>query len=98
MGGGNSDVPLSISPICPLAPPSFQSSKDSLALGDPGETEWDPMVLDPDPQVLCLPFSVQRIIREMRNAETKEDSQRRPNNNTVVIKQSQGPLVPSQGP
>ena len=33
----------------------------------------------------------------MRNAETKENSQRRPNNNNVVIKQSQGPLAPSQG-
>ena len=37
--------------------------------------------------VLSLPF-----------AKTKENSQRRPNNNKVVIKYSQGPLVPSQGP
>ena len=37
------------------------------------------------------------IIRKWENAETKENSQRRPNNNNVVIKQSQGPLVPSQG-
>ena len=28
----------------------------------------------------------------MKNAETKENSQRRPNNNNVVIKHSQGPL------
>ena len=33
----------------------------------------------------------------MRNAETKENSQKRLNNNTVVIKHSQGPLFPSQG-
>ena len=36
------------------------------------------------------------LIREVRNAETKENSQRRLNNN-VVIKHSQGPLVLSQG-
>ena len=33
----------------------------------------------------------------MRNVETKENSQRRLMNNNVVIKHSQGPLVPSQG-
>ena len=35
----------------------------------------------------------------MRNAETKENSQRRlnNNNNNVVIKHGQGPLVLSQG-
>ena len=32
------------------------------------------------------------LIREMRHAETKENSQRRPNNNNVVIKHSQGPF------
>ena len=43
------------------------------------------------------------LIREMRNAETKENSQRRlnnnnnNNNNNVVIKHGQGPLVLSQG-
>ena len=37
------------------------------------------------------------LIKEMRKAETKENSQRRSNNNHVVIKHSQGPLVPSQG-
>ena len=36
----------------------------------------------------------QRIIREVRNAET--ESQRRPNNKDVVIEHSQGPVVPSQ--
>ena len=36
------------------------------------------------------------LIREVRNAEAKEKSQRRPNNNNV-IKHSQGPLVLSQG-
>ena len=55
------------------------------------------------PHVLCLPLSVENfsqrisLIREMKNTETKENSQRRPNNNNVVIKHSQGPLVPSQG-
>ena len=37
------------------------------------------------------------LIREVRNAETKENSQRRLNNNDVVTKHSQGPLVLSQG-
>ena len=38
------------------------------------------------------------LIREMRNAEIKENSQRRlNNNNNVVIKHGQGPLVLSQG-
>ena len=37
------------------------------------------------------------LIREVRNAETKENSQRRLNNNNVVIKHSQGHLVFSQG-
>ena len=36
------------------------------------------------------------LIREVRNAETKENSLRRLNNN-AVIKQSQGSLVLSQG-
>ena len=36
------------------------------------------------------------VIREVRNAETKEDSQRRPNNNNVVTRHSQGLVVPSQ--
>ena len=35
------------------------------------------------------------LIGEMRNAETKENSQRRSNN--IVIKLSQGPSVLSQG-
>jgi len=33
------------------------------------------------------------LIKEVWNAETKEDSQRRLNNNNVVIKHSQGPFV-----
>ena len=37
------------------------------------------------------------LIRELRNAETKENSQRKPNTNNVVIKHRQGDLVPSQG-
>ena len=37
------------------------------------------------------------LIRELRNAETEENSLRRLNNNNVVIKHDQGPLVLSQG-
>ena len=35
------------------------------------------------------------LIREVRNAEIKENSHRRLNNSNVVVKHSQGPLVPS---
>ena len=38
------------------------------------------------------------LIREMRNAETKENSLRRLSNNNVVIKHRQGPLALSQVP
>ena len=62
------------------------------------------MVLAPPPTSFSashLPLEnlSQRIslIREVRNAETKENSQRGPNNNNVVIRHSQGPLVLSQG-
>ena len=65
------------------------------------ETEQDYMVLGPPPPSPVLAFfSVENfsqrisLIREERNAETK---QRRLNNNNVVIKHSQGLLVPSQG-
>ena len=37
------------------------------------------------------------LIRELKNAETEENSLRRLNNNNVVIKHDQGPLVLSQG-
>ena len=49
------------------------------------------------PPFACGNFS-QRInlIREVRNAEAKENSLRRLNNNNVVIKHSQGHLVVSQ--
>ena len=66
------------------------------------ETEQDPIVLAPTVSSACLlsmeSFS-QRIslIREVRNADTKENSQRTLNNSDVVIKHSQGHLVPSQG-
>ena len=65
------------------------------------ETEQDPIVLAPTVSSACLlsmeSFS-QRIslIREVRNVEAKENSQRRLNDN-VVTKHSQGHLVPSQG-
>ena len=36
------------------------------------------------------------LIREVRNAETEENSQRRLNHNNVVIEHSRGPLVLSQ--
>ena len=67
------------------------------------ETKQDRMVLAPTTMfsACLLPaenFS-QRVslIREMRNAETKESSQRRPDDNNVLIKCSQEPLVPPQG-
>lgn len=37
------------------------------------------------------------LIREVRSAETKENSQERLNNNNAVIKNRQGPLVLSLG-
>ena len=76
-------------------------------MGIKSEMKQDPVVLAPC-HILCLPLSIKKkkqncrqrvgLIREMGNAETKENSQRRPNNNDVVIKHSQGPLVLSQGP
>ena len=58
----------------------------------------------PPHHILYLPFICGKlqskkinVIREVRNAETKENSQRRQNNNDVVMKHSQGPLVLSQG-
>ena len=37
------------------------------------------------------------LIREVRNAEIKENNQRNLNINNVVLKHSQGPLVLSEG-
>ena len=62
------------------------------------------MVLAPPPTTssACL-LSMENFsprisfIKEVRNAETEENSQRRPNYNNVVIKLSQGSLVISQG-
>ena len=54
----------------------------------------------PPPCLLPLENLSQRtsLIRDMRNAETKENNQRRlKNNNNVVIKPSSGSLVLSQG-
>ena len=67
------------------------------------ETEQDHMILAPHTMssACLLPaenFSQKiSLIREVRNAETKENSQRRLNNNNAVIKHGQGPLVLSQG-
>ena len=67
------------------------------------ETKQDRMVLAPTTMfsACLLPvgnFSQRMsLIREVRNAETKENSLRRLNNNNVVIKHSQGPLVFPQG-
>jgi len=67
------------------------------------ETEQDSMILHhplmPSACLLPVENSSQRtsLIREIRNAETKENSLRRLNNSNVVIKHSQGPLVLSQG-
>ena len=58
----------------------------------------------PLPNVLCLPFVCGRVLtkeyfisEKWENTKTKENSQRRPNSNSLVMKQSQGSLVPSQG-
>ena len=67
------------------------------------ETEQDPVVLPAPHHVLRLPFvcgsfsQKVSLIRKVRNAETKENSQRRLNTNNAVIKHGQGPLVLSQG-
>ena len=64
----------------------------------------------PPPHVLCLPsvcrntlaswafpeFQRVNLIREMRKCR-KENTQTRQNNNSLAIKQSQGPLAASQG-
>ena len=48
------------------------------------------MVLGPRPCVLTVPLvcgkliSKSKFIREVRNAETKENSQRRTNNNAII--------------
>ena len=59
----------------------------------------------PPHHILYLPFICGKlqskkinVIREVRNAETKENSQRTPNNNNILIEHSQGPLFPSLGP
>ena len=68
------------------------------------EMEQDPCDLSPCPTMssaclLSMENFMQRIslIREVRNTEAKENSQRRLNNNNVVIKHSPGPLAHSQG-
>ena len=61
------------------------------------------MVLAPYPGTSACPLSVENFsqiisfIREVRKAESKGNCQRRLNNNNVVIKHSQGPLILSQG-
>ena len=60
------------------------------------------MVLDPKISACLLsaeklqPKNKFNQISEKKNAETKENSQMRPNINSLVIKQSQGLLVPLQ--
>ena len=54
----------------------------------------------PCPLMMSSSFLLPKIvslIREVRNAETKENSLRRLNNNNRIIKHSKGPLVLSQG-
>ena len=66
------------------------------------EPEQEPMVLAPPTTSSACLLSVdnfsQRIslIREVRNVETKENSQKRLNSKNVVTKHGQGPLVLSQ--
>ena len=84
----------------PLLAPAPSKSEGALGLWLKQRSLYDPCPLTVSSACL-LPvenFS-QRIclIGEARNVETKENSQRRLNNNNVVIKHSQGPLVLSQG-
>jgi len=53
----------------------------------------------------CLPFVCGKLQSKDKCIQRNENMQKqrktapsRPNNNNVVIKYSQGPLVPSQGP
>ena len=82
----------------------------ALAIGvlsSTSETEQDHMVLAnltaPTTMSSACPLPLENfnqrisLIREVRNAETKENNQRNLNNNNVVRKHSQGPLVLSQG-
>ena len=67
-------------------------------------SEQDPMVLvSPPPcplSAFCLEnFSLSiSLIREVRNVETRENSQRRLKTSNAVIKHSRGTLVLSHGP
>ena len=62
-----------------------------------GAGSYGPCLYPPSPTACPLPgFCLCKrisLIKEVWNAETKEDSQRRLNNNNVVIKHSQGPFV-----
>ena len=65
------------------------------------ETEQVPMVL-PSPPFLCLPpvcgklWSKNKFNQRNEECRNKGKHQRRPNNNNVGIKHSQGPLLSSQ--
>ena len=66
------------------------------------EMEWDSMVI-PTMSSDCL-LSLEKnfhqrisLIRKWENAEAKKSSQTGQNNNSLVIKQSHGLLVPTQG-
>ena len=67
------------------------------------ERKQNHMVLAPPTRSsVCLLFVENfskkiRLIREVRNVETKENSARRLSNNNMVMKHSQGPLVLSPG-
>lgn len=74
---------------------AFLSFCLSLYLPLQGETEQDPMVLAPS-HVLCLPFALENfsqrisLSREGRNGETKENSQKRLNNNNAALSTVEG--------
>ena len=65
------------------------------------ETEQDHMVPAPPTTSSACLLSVENfkecVIRDVRHAEAKENSQRGLHNRNAVIKLSQGPLVLSQG-
>ena len=67
------------------------------------EMEQDAIVLAPPcplPALLSVEnFSQRKCTQRKENMQKqRKTAPRRPNNNNVVIKYSQGPLVPSQGP
>ena len=84
---------------------TFFENQLILTLLKQSRTLWSLPCSPPPPPIMsfaCLSpvesFSQRiRVIREVKNTKTKRNNQRRPTNSNVVIKHSQGLVVPSQG-